>query len=242
MLLAIKSSSFKSVREIFIETDIEICFAEVTTCCNINICLCCCYRPPNSDGTWLEKLNSTLSQVCDRFSNILICGDFNFPKISWDNPERTRGADELKFHSILGDYFLSQIVTLPTRDNNILDLVLTNVPDIVELGAVLHPDQVGLFTDHSVVTFSLKASVKKTKSPTRSVYDYRRGDFEGLRSALQSVNLSNVVQDNNNIYHDWTLWKDTFLSAVADFIPLKTIRTAHRWLSWFSTGLSRGRS
>ena len=112
---------------------------------------------------WLEKLNSTLSQVCDRFSNILICGDFNFPKISWDNPERTRGADELKFHSILGDYFLSQIVTLPTRDNNILDLVLTNVPDIVELGAVLHPDQVGLFTDHSVVTFSLKASVKKNK-------------------------------------------------------------------------------
>ena len=43
----------------------------------------------------------------------------------------------------------------------ISSLVLTNVPDIVELGAVLHLDQVGLFTDHSVVTFSLKASVKK---------------------------------------------------------------------------------
>ena len=178
-------------------------------------------------------MDSTLSQVCDRFSNILICGDFNFPKISWDNPERTRGADELKFHSILGDYFLSQIVTLPTRDSNILDLVLTNIPDIVELGAVLHPNQVGLFTDHSVVTFSLKASVKKPKSPTRSVYDYRRGDFEGLRSALQSVNLSNVVQDNNTIDQDWTFWKDTFLAAVADFIPLKTIRkrNAPPWLT-----------
>lgn len=63
-----------------------------------------------------------------------------------------------------------------------------------------------------------------TRSPTRSVYDYRRGDFEGLRSALQSVNLSNVVQDNNTINQDWTLWKDTFLAAVADFIPLKTLR------------------
>ena len=97
----------------------------------------------------------------------------------------------------------------------------------IELGAVLHPDQVGLFTDHSVVPFSLKDSVKKkkkTKSPTRSVSDYRRGDFEGLRSALQSVNLSNVVQDNNTIDQDWTFWKDTFLAAAADFIPLKTIR------------------
>ena len=58
VLLAIRSSSFKSAREIFIETDIEICFAEVRTCCNTNICLCCCYRPPNSDGTWLEKFNA----------------------------------------------------------------------------------------------------------------------------------------------------------------------------------------
>ena len=95
VLSAIKSSSFKLAREIFIETDIEICFAEIATCC---------CRPPNSDGTWLEKLNSRLSQVCDRFSNILICGDFNFPKISWENPERTRGADELKFHSIRMGY------------------------------------------------------------------------------------------------------------------------------------------
>ena len=104
---------------------------------------------------------------------------------------------------------------MPTRDNNILDLVLTNVPDIVDLGAVLQPDQVGLFTDHSIVIFSLtpllkkKKKKKKTKSPTRSVYDYRRGDYEGLRSALQSMNLSNVVQDNNTTDKDWTLWKDT---------------------------------
>ena len=164
MLLAIKSSSFKSAREIFIETDIEICFAEVTTCCNVNICLCCCYRPPNSDGTWLEKLNSTLSQVCDRFSNILwICGDFNYPKISWDNPERTRGADELKFHSILGDYFLSQIVTLPTRDNNEHSRSCSNKCSGYCWSGRCYPDQVGLFTDHSIVIFSLKASVKKTK-------------------------------------------------------------------------------
>ena len=55
----------------------------------------------------------------------------------------------------------------------------------------------------------------------------------GHRSALQSVNLSNVVQDNNTIDQDWTFWKDTFLAAVADFIPLKTIRkrNAPPWLT-----------
>ena len=224
VLLAIKANSFKSAREIVIETDIEACFAEVTTCCNINICLCCCYRPPNSDSTWLDKFNSTLAQVCDRFNNILICGDFNYPYISWDHPERTRGADDLQFSELLGDYFLSQIVTSPTRDKNILDLVLTNVPDLVQLGSILQPEQAGLFTDHSVVTFSVKASVKRPRLPKRSVYDYRRGDFEGLRCALQSLNLSNILQDDGNVNLDWTRWKDTYLAAVADFVPLKNIR------------------
>ena len=47
------------------------------------------------------------------------------------------------------------------------------------------------------------------------------------------MNLSNVVQDNNTIDQDWTFWKDTFLAAVADFIPLKTIRkrNAPPWLT-----------
>lgn len=57
VLLVIKLSLFKLVREIFIEIDIEICFVEVIICCNINICLCCCYRLFNFDGIWLEKLN-----------------------------------------------------------------------------------------------------------------------------------------------------------------------------------------
>ena len=37
------------------------------------------------------------------------------------------------------------------------------------------------------------------------------------------MNLSNAVQDNT-IDQDWPFWKDTFLAAAADFIPLKTIR------------------
>lgn len=228
MLIAIKTNSFKSVRELALGTDIEdiieICLVEVTTHSNMKLLLCCCYRPPNSDKTWLVKFNLLLSQICDRYENMLICGDINYPNISWDHPERTTGADELQFMDLLGDYFLSQIVTSPTRGNNVLDLVLTSVPDLVELESILQPEEAGLSTDHCTVTFSLKASAKLPNKPNRTVYDYRRGDFIGLRSALQSLNLSNIFQDGVDINLDWLRWKDAFMSAVADFIPSKKIK------------------
>ena len=43
--------------------------------------LSCCYRSPNSGRNWLDKFNSFLAQCSSRYENILICGDFNPPKI-----------------------------------------------------------------------------------------------------------------------------------------------------------------
>ena len=56
------------------------------------------------------------------------------------------------------------------------------------------------------------------------MFDYRRGDFDGLRSALQSLDLSILIQDDGDINNDWLQWKDAFLSAVADYIPTKKIK------------------
>jgi len=55
---------------------------------------------------------------------MLICGDFNFPKIHWESPDKTKGADEIAFVEQLGDYYLTQLNTIPTRGKHILDLVI----------------------------------------------------------------------------------------------------------------------
>ena len=56
------------------------------------------------------------------------------------------------------------------------------------------------------------------------MYDYRNGDFAGLRGALEALNLCNLIQDSDDINLDWTYWKDAFMSAVSDFIPTKKIK------------------
>ena len=57
----------------------------------------------------------------------------------------------------------------------------------------------------------------------RFVYDYTKGDFEGLRAALSAINLSLIIA-NDDINTDWHKWKDTFLVAVSDYIQTKWLK------------------
>ncbi|CAB4033931.1 Hypothetical predicted protein [Paramuricea clavata] len=38
----------------------------------------------------------------------------------------------------------------------------------------------------------------------RSVFDYRRADFDGLRAHLQTLSLEALVTDNGGINQDWS--------------------------------------
>ena len=88
------------------------------------------------------------------------------------------------FTEQLNDFFLTQVNTLPTRGNNILDLIVTSLPDQIENISKLKPMDSGLFTDHDTILFNLKTSIKAAPKLNRTVFDYRRGNMDGLRSAL----------------------------------------------------------
>ena len=107
-------------------------------------------------------------------------------KISWVSLENTSGTKEVVFLEILNDHFLTQLNFIPTRRDRVLDLVITNVPDGVRVRGVLSPKESDVFTDHSTVSFGFHASTKATHNMKKTVYDYRNGDFDGLRGALEA--------------------------------------------------------
>ena len=74
-----------------------------------------------------------------------------------------------------------------------LDLVITNVPDRVRVREVLSPKESDVLTDFGIVSFDFHASTKATYKIKRTVYDYRNGDFDGLRGALEALNLCNLI-------------------------------------------------
>ena len=145
----------------FCNKNCEVVFVNVESekTCLINV-----YRPPK---TPLNKFSEAVSYIkqCieatpDHWTKI-ICGDFNFPNINWDDnsiiSELTRECNDSAtlFLKFMGDTFLSQYVNTPTCKGNILDLFITNDCNIVhEIDST--PSRI---SDHNIVTITLTASV-----------------------------------------------------------------------------------
>ena len=173
VFIVIKSASFKAVEQFKPESEaelqqLEIIFSEITTLTGQRILFCFCYGPPNEDPSWMDVFDNFLHEVCDQFDNMVISGDFNLPDILWDSIDSASGVNELAFIETLHDHLLTYTTQLKktTRRNNILDLVITSVPNRVNVADVLSPKDTGFFTDHSVIIFQFNAFIKApTKSP-----------------------------------------------------------------------------
>ena len=124
VLIAIKIAVFKSIREIPLPEhlqDLEVVAASVITSQDRKILFCPFYRPPDMDLCWVNLFNKFLDWVCEDFDNMVICGDFNYRKISRDAPDSSRGANEQTFVEALHDHYLTQIQRKPTRGTSVLD-------------------------------------------------------------------------------------------------------------------------
>ena len=111
---------------------------------------------------------------------------------------------------------------LPTRESNILDLLITNPPEQVSIFDICDPKEVGMSSDHRVVRSKVLSLVNSTKQPKRLVFDHRRADLEGLRNSLTEPDICSLLSSNekqSTIDDDWSVWKNTVLSAVYKYIP-----------------------
>ena len=112
VLIAIKTASFKAVKEFKPESEVElqqleIIFAEITTLTGQRSLFCFCYRPPNKNRSWMDVFDNFLNEVCDQFVNMVISGDFNLPDILWDSIDGASGVNELAFIETFHDHLLT---------------------------------------------------------------------------------------------------------------------------------------
>ena len=95
---------------------------------------------------------------------------------------------------------MNGLVTRPcsTTDNHssgsIMDLVLTNHEALID-NVTTRP---GSFdSDHIPVTFTIKSSLNRLKNVARKVYNYRKADFDGLRTTVSCIPWDAWFSANN---------------------------------------------
>ena len=80
-----------------------------------------CYRAPLTTGQEDEGLIELILKASNEIT--LVMGDFNLPGIKWESNEAS--GNEEKFLECIQDSFFTQHVLLPTKGDNILDLVMS---------------------------------------------------------------------------------------------------------------------
>jgi len=108
------------------------------------------YKPHEHDQHSWEEFSNSLSKARKLHCNIWVAGDFNLPKMDWDHMCPSPDCNQPSFYrqitEVLNDLNLTQTVSLPTRDSNILDLFFTTNPTLVQRVSIL----LGL-SDHDIV-------------------------------------------------------------------------------------------
>ena len=190
------------------------------------------YRRPTHTPEEDMKLYSTLQDIVDKGETI-ITGDFNLPTVCWGTVTGRRNEDIIMTDFIKNN-FLYQCVTEPTRERNILDLVITSNDEMI---SNLSVGEHLASSDHNLIRFSINVTPNECSSITM-IPDYKNADFIGLKNSLNT--LAEQVERINDVQDKWTEFKSIFMVAQNKYIPMKCKqKNARNKPPWFNTDINR---
>ena len=180
------------------------------------------YRSPSSGAENLRALEELIGKV---EKNTILIGDFNLPDLDWE--KGTASGRTRKLLEVANDNMLEQLVKFPTHlKGNILDLVLTNVPERVH-----EVEEVGRLgaSDHGAILTKVGTGVKKEKNVVK--YLWGKADWAAMEADLERENWQEL--DSLDAEVAWKKLKEKLNSMVEDHVPKKRRRNHDRpgWLN-----------
>ena len=196
----------------------DICSAVACLSRTSNCIIFSIYRPPIASLNSFSDLINFLDKFINKFNvldklQIFLFGDFNFPKILWNNNSITEyvSPSEICLKILIDKFFLTQYVHQNTRESNTLDLFFTNDPNFVEHICV---EDIS-YSDHRLVeiytSFFSSNNLASYKNDLNSPVDAGNAgldfskinlnstDFGQVNLEICKINWDNVLSDSNSI-------------------------------------------
>lgn len=231
LLLAVDATVASRRRPEF-EAPAEILVCELTAQTGRKLAIVLCYRPPDYNrAEFVAHLERVLFNVGRVFPSVAVIGDFNYPEINWRLPEQARGASGDFVHMMLNNG-LSQVNFIPSNIHmHVLDLLFCNHIDL--LSNVFKLDNC-FNTDHAVLSFDLCFTVKPLPAFNRTVYNYKRANFDELSFLLgHNSHMINAIISADNVNDMWLSWSTALFDAIDLHVPKVTVSVSARGPPWF---------
>lgn len=181
-----------------------------------------CYIPPKSIKTGvIEEFCSALAILMTVKHKKIILGDFNMPNIPWNNfSDNNPLLPEKIFFDFMKTNKFFQLVKKPTRENNILDLILT---DDMSLISCLDIVPSNLTSDHNQINFKFFPMCQTEEIRDFLHFNYKKCDFETLNHSLANFDWLKLFSSLEN-YNVDTIYESfiyVLQNFIHDFVPLE---------------------
>ena len=221
----------------------ECIWAEITTNTG-KLLIGVYYRPPGQSAAdkdiFLDDLSHSISAAIELNPKILlITGDFNDRCQQWDSAHTDSELGQRLF-DLLTKNSLHQLISEPTRvseySETLLDLMITDSPGYVLNSGVLSPIST---SDHSVVFCSFLMTHFKDRPFKRSVWDYKRANFDDLNNTLNNAPWDTGLAVFDSINDSVSYWSDLFLDTCKQFIPFREVTIRPKDKPWITCEIKR---
>jgi hypothetical protein len=200
------------------------------------------YRPGGMsvvDLLSMVNLTDCLKQLCTLDTTCLIVGDLNCPNIDWANAGVLQDKSQKVFFDSVCDLGFQQYVVEPTRESNILDLILCNDPLLVIDVFVKTPFST---SDHSMVQFSLnilelfdvRQELRSNKNADVSSQtncggspilsrNWFKADWVSMNSFLSEISWNWALSLGNSADDYWNYFIEVLHFVTLQFVPAKSV-------------------
>ncbi|KAL5248617.1 hypothetical protein ACHWQZ_G017709 [Mnemiopsis leidyi] len=214
--------------------DDKYCQALICTCESQKLFVCVVYRPPEcptlSFRSCLDFIDQYIAQGADGEYQLSLLGDFNLPIIGWSNYSIIPGGSSCSMETagllldFMSENLCTQHVLDPTRNNNVLDLYISNSEDLVSHVSTSDTH----LSDHRLVEIFLSynpCSMVAQDPPDFSIssfrsLDFQKADFSKINSMISSTKWAELFDscDQEDIPE---LFSQTLLQLCEECCPRK---------------------
>jgi hypothetical protein len=190
-----------------------------------------CYRSTSLAHMSLDmnfKLVTCLDKLFRVKHKCILMGDLNLPKLNW-NLDHIVINDPIHemFYVNFCSFGLTQLNTIPTRNDAILDLVFSNDPGLISDVLTLPP--IGA-SDHDVISFSIRLPARVPSSAhvePVTARNYFKCNFDLMNSDLEQLDWNIVFQNCASVDELWSTFSNLLDKLLDVHCPLIVIHTNH---------------
>ena len=196
-----------------------------------NFIVCCFYKPPTySSTTFLSNFETSIDKALDSSSFLILCGDLNIDLLSCSNHQ---------IKDILNLYSLRNVISEPTRitstSQSLIDpIFISESCCLVESGTMPTESEV---SDHKITYVSVKSNSGKTQPYYRTIWNYKRADWENLNTLIRNFDWNELFRESNSVDSACDKFTEVFFSLVRQCVPSKKVLIRPNDKPWFTSEL-----